>query len=179
MNTRTLILISCSCALIGALLFAFSQGWIIIQSPSSTKTVPTTSGAITKKKVTLYYWHHNSWKRESVDLLWADSAAQTLEYLANAWLTLLDEENIMPKKIIVQSVLMTQSGHAYISFDRYPFEKEHATTHDKLLWIEGLLKTIRENGINIQSVQFLVNHQPLNDPHLDFSNPWPLRGFLE
>lgn len=50
--------------------------------------------------------------------------------------------------------------------------------HAKLMWVEGLLKTIHSSGLALQSVHFLHNHQPLQDPHLDFTNPWPVHGFV-
>jgi hypothetical protein len=100
-----------------------------------------------------------------------------MQYLINAWLTLLDEENVMSKKVTLQSALMSAHGHLYVSFDRNPFD-ENSPTYDTWMWIEGLLKTIRENEPSIQSVHFLVHHHPMEDNHLDFSNPWPITGFL-
>ena len=48
----------------------------------------------------------------------------------------------------------------------------------KWMMIEGVLKTLRENNITVKDVHFLVQHQPLSDPHLDFSVAWPLHGFI-
>ena len=45
--------------------------------------------------------------------------------------------------------------------------------------IEGILKTIRENNNAIQTVRFLVHHQPLRDTQLDFSFSWPVQGFCK
>jgi hypothetical protein len=85
----------------------------------------------------------------------------------------------MEKKVSLQSVVPSPSGvEAYISFDRNPFTKNQST-YEKFMWIEGLLKTVRENGIQLQSIYFLVHHQPLTDFHLDFSNAWPISGFIQ
>ena len=46
------------------------------------------------------------------------------------------------------------------------------------MWIEGLLKTVRENNIHVQSLYFLVRNKPLHDAHLEFCHPWPLAGYL-
>lgn len=162
------------------LFFAWQRGWIIINvnaTPPDAHIVNTSLPTVIKKKVTLYYWHMGGWKKETTDLIWHEQKAITIEYLINSWLTLLDEEQLMEKKVTLQTVLLTQSDQAYLSFDRQPFSKE-STTYEKWMWLEGLLKTIRDNGIKIQGIQFLVHHQPLKDTHLDFTNPWPLSGFM-
>jgi len=84
----------------------------------------------------------------------------------------------MEKKITVQTVLLSTSDQvAYLSFDSDPLSKE-SSTFDKWMLIEGLLKTIRENSVRLQQIQLLVHHQLMQDPHLDFSKPWPVDGFL-
>jgi hypothetical protein len=165
---------------IGMLLYTWHRGWIVIKLPATQQVThqeePTQKNL--KKNVMLSYWHNDKWQRENVELIWTTDTAKTIEYLLNNWLSLLDEEQVIDKKITIQSVALTQSNYAYISFDRNPFNKEQ-TTFEKLQWIEGLLKTIRDNGIKLQGIYFLVQHQPLIDPHLDFSNSWPLSGFRE
>ena len=37
----------------------------------------------------------------------------------------------------------------------------------------------KERTGKITKINFLVYHKPMQDPHLDFSNPWPLQGFLK
>ena len=99
-------------------------------------------------------------------------------HLINAWLSLLEEEHILTKKTMLQSALITVSGHAYLSFDHNILSKEEIIFR-KWMLIEGLLKTIAAHDIAITHVQFLVQHQPLHDAHLDFSLPWPLYGFMK
>ncbi|HZW61067.1 MAG TPA: hypothetical protein VFF04_02480, partial [Candidatus Babeliales bacterium] len=97
----------------------------------------------------------------------------------NSWLSLLDEEHIMDSKVMLQTAILSQSGQeAFLSFDRNPLPAECAT-FETWMWVEGLLKTIRENDIQLQSIRFLVHHEPLIDEHLDFSNSWPAQGFLD
>src|SRR5690606_23993747 len=93
-------------------------------------------------------------------------------------LTLLEEEQVLEKKASLQSVTQSiSSNDVYISFDRTPFN-EDAPTFDKLMIIESILKTLRENGITIPNIYFLVHHQIMKDLHLDFSHAWPIEGFL-
>ncbi|MDR3549812.1 MAG: hypothetical protein P4L31_00215 [Candidatus Babeliales bacterium] len=182
MKRKSIILISFLCALTGMLLYAFTKGWIIIHAPSADNFASLdyqSNQAIGKKKITLWFWKDDKWHNETTELVWSDDKADTLYYLIASWLKLLDEDDMMHKKISVQSVLLSPSGSdAYVSFDRYPFDSQ-VTIATKLMWLEGLLKTIRENKIAIQGIRFLIYHKTLQDPHLDFSKEWPVTGFSE
>jgi len=176
MNNKQYIIISLACTILGILFFAFYQEIIIIRHPN----IPpyTSSMVVVKKEAKLIFWHNEKWHTETQDMIWHTTPGKNIHYLINSWLTLLDAENIIDKKITVQPVLLTSAQHeAYISFDRNPFAKE-ASTFEKWMFIEGILRTLKENGIPIQQVQFLVHHAPLNDPHLDFSKAWPIQGFM-
>lgn len=172
--TKYIILGAILCAIA---YFLINNECIIFKSPfAATYAVSIQTNSIERKKVNLHYFHFDTWHYEDVELLWPADDTLKLSYLTGSWLSLLDDAHIMAKKVSVQSAIITNNV-AYISFDRNPFSKEQST-YQKLLWVEGLLKTIRENGIKIQAIQFLSHHHPLNDYHLDFSNPWPMSGFL-
>ena len=178
-HTYAIIIFSTMLGL-GALSFAYVNNILIIRSPFSYQRsykTDTTPISISKKRVTLFFWHNDTWNKEEIDLIWSTDTAKTVHYLINSWLTLLEEEDIQEKRVALQSVAI-HDQKAYISFDRNPLDKTKAV-FDKWLWIEGLLKTIRENNIDLQAVQLLVHHKLLNDFHLDFSNPWPITGFFE
>ncbi len=167
------------CSITGMIFFAMKNELIIINYPTITPQPVINVEPVSKKQVNLIFWQHNQWKTESHDLLWTHNRQQDLHRLINAWLTLLHEENNMEKKVTLHTVLLSASDQiAYLSFDSDPLSKESAT-YDKWLFIEGLLKTIRENNISLQQIQLLVQHQLMQDPHLDFSKPWPVNGFLQ
>ena len=44
--------------------------------------------------------------------------------------------------------------------------------------IEGIFKTIRENKIQLQAIQFLVKHKPLYDHRLNLELAWPITGYM-
>lgn len=178
MNIKNVLALSILSALCGAVYVAYMYDIIMIRLPGSTQELDKQQHcSIIKKNVKLYGWRHDKWHHESVELIWSEDMVDTLSRLIPAWLTMLEEEKMDQKKISLQSITISPHGQAYLSLDRNPFTKE-ASTFEKLMWVESLLKTIRDNGINLQSIQFLVHHQPLQDYHLDFSNPWPLTGFL-
>jgi len=169
-----------SCFLAGALFFAVYNRWIVFLYPSYVGQMKQAAGNMkfAKKDVMLTYWHKRKWHKEKINLLWSIDTSENLLYLLRSWLNLLDEDNVMKKKVGLQAVLLSASGQqAYLSFDRHPFGKEDST-YQKLMWIEGLLRTVCENDIKLQSVYFLVHHHIMEDYHLDFSNPWPVYGFL-
>jgi hypothetical protein len=180
MKTAKKYMLLVACFMIGALYFAFNQGWIVIRSFSTTTETDQAINALraTKKHMNLLLWNNNKWNKESVEIITTADIAQTMHYLINAWLTLLDEEGGMTKKVSLQSALMSARGQLYISFDRTPFD-ENSPTHDKWMWIESLLATVRENEPSVQAVHFLVHHHPMEDNHLDFSSPWPVTGFFK
>ncbi len=178
-NNRTAFYISLASGIIGMLYFAFAHEWLIIQSPFDITTISNTGHLVVKKNLRLIYWQHDQWKHETQEILWTHDLGKNIYQTINAWLTVLDEEDIIHKKVTLQSALISPNKYdVYISFDHNPLPKERSTFY-KWMLIEGLLKTLRENELNIQNVQFLVYHQPLKNQHLDFSKPWPVQGFLE
>lgn len=177
MNTNKYLKISALCLAFGLLFCAYQQGWIIFRRPTLTSKIDSAQPVATKKAIKLTYWHNGSWHSETTQLIWPAQTARAVEYLVTSWLSQLDEEGITPKKVTIQTVMVTPSGQAYISFDHTPFDGQQ-TIQEKWLWVEGLLTTIRENANTIQSVRLLARHKPLHDPHLDFTNPWPLHGFF-
>ena len=182
MHTKTYYISGLS-LLAGGLFFAYMQEWIILRMPHTLSIAhqdisTSVANQWSKKRVKLSYWHKGTWHTEDQDLIWSNDTSTNIGYLINSLLTLLDEEMIMEKKVTLQTVLLATTGNqAYLSFDQNPLSLE-SSTYTKWMWLEGILKTLRDNGIPIRSVHFLVHHQPLEDDHLDCSRGWPLTGFL-
>ena len=163
----------------GMFFYGIYQELIIIHFGTFKKTVIQETKKAERKVIDLHFWKNNSWKKESVQIMWSEDKAATLHYIVNQWLNVLDEEEILDKKVILQDVCLNQSKTiGYLSFDRYPFNRE-SSTHNKYMMIEGLLKTVRESSLQIQQLHFLIHHKPLVDPHLNFAHPWPLHGFMQ
>ncbi len=162
--------------------FAYNNQMIIIKNPfyiRHEKSDVIEHIMPQQKGIKHFFWHQDAWRQENVDILWSTQKVHALSSLITSWLTILDEEKINTKKISLQSIAISSNQQeVFFSFDRNPFNKQQST-FEKLLWIEGLMKSIRESGIKIQSIRFLVHHQPLTDTHLDFSNSWPIEGFLK
>jgi len=160
----------------GILVCAYRRGWIIITYPLPAEK---TSRKSQQKKEIVVYWHwQDSWHHEKVTMLWSDDMAINLYHVVNRWLEILDDEHITQTRIALGSAIITPSGStAYLSFDSSPLP-QHLCAYAKLCIVEGLLKTIRQNGIAVQDIHLLVHHQPLADPHLEFAHAWPSAGFI-
>lgn len=162
----------------GMIFFCVYQELLIIHWGTLTQPEIKKEIISERKKINLYFWKDERWKKESVEIMWSKDQAATVHYALNQWLNVLDEEEILDKKVSLQHVSLNDSGStAYLSFDRYPFDLE-ASTHQKHMIIESLLKTVREADIKISYFHFLVHHKSMVDAHLNFTHPWPIHGFL-
>jgi len=162
----------------GIIFFALYNQWIVFRSPFNISEVVMPCGIIQKKQVTFYYFHADKWKTDKQEILWSDKVDKNIFQVINAWLALLDEERITVKKVMLQSALISAADCVYLSFDHNILNKEE-TIFKKWMVIEGLLKTLSLNGIKISHAQLLVQHQLMQDVHLDFSLAWPIHGFMK
>lgn len=163
---------------LGIIFFLLYQEWLIIHFSLGRKSYQSESSKqFEKKHLGLYFWKHNRWHKEEIEILWSQNKVETLTHIVNRWLSVADEEEALPKRVGLQNVLLSESeNNVYFSFDQNPFSKE-SSTYEKYMIIEGILKTLRESGLKLANVHFLVHHKPIRDYHLDFSQPWPIYGF--
>lgn len=173
---QKIIGLSFVCLLLGFLFFAFYNNWIIFYMPSRKQEV--SSVLAHKKKVELWYIKNNNWQKEQKELVLSGDTSQALQIIIEVWLSLLAEESIGKKRPHLESTSISLAGdELFLSFDRSPFSRD-ISTHEKLVWVEGLLKTIHVQDDTIKKVRFLIHHQLLQDSSLDFSCSWPITGFL-
>ena len=158
--------------------YALQSGWLIIQLPFLNATAPSHQKASARgQSITLYAWNNNQWKKERTELIVPTDPAPGAQVIIQALLAWLAEEKIMQKKVIVEHVLMTSTQQElFVCFDKTLFSKA-MSTHLKVMIIESILKTVRENEIKVPFIRFLVDHQPMQDVHIDFTHSWPLEGY--
>ena len=132
-----------------------------------------------KKKVKLYYWKDGRFFSEESVLVWFSDDVENIKYVVNYWLNLIYQEQIIDRKVFLVSVGLSQSCQdVYLSFDSSPLEKDWSIMK-KWYLIEGLFKTLSDTFSNLNMIYFRVQHRLLEDDHLDFSQGWPISGFLE
>ncbi len=179
MKPRHYLILSGATLITGMLFYGIYNELVIVHLTSKKGILPAKQSTATRKNVKLIYPSGEKFITEEKELLISSNLPRTLQDVVTSWLTILQEEHPLPKKVAVQAVMTDKSGsEAYISFDSN-FLSNEQSTYQKLMVIEGLLKTFKENKFPITSVRFLVNYKRLNDPHLDFSHSWPVTGYLK
>ncbi|BDC34161.1 hypothetical protein Noda2021_01190 [Candidatus Dependentiae bacterium Noda2021] len=169
-----------ACLALG-ILFFFCYNQYIIFNFSKGFAKENKHLQLLKKKTslaTLHYWINNKWHKENSTVLVSEDAADMSKQLISQLLDIFDQEKIIDKQITLQHVISMGVGHLLVSFDRNPLSK-NKNSYEKLMLIESILKTIRENNIKISDITFCAHYKPLNDAELDFSNPWPIYGFTD
>lgn len=146
--------------------------------PDNHLTIMREKNNHSPKTVTIHCWSGNQLKNEQKTIVWSSSPQEWVTNLVQAWLSMMDEEELLAHPCALQSATVSLAEREiFISFDRSPLSSAWST-YDALMTLESLLQTLRDNDIKITHIRFLENHQPLQDNHLDFSKPWPLEGFL-
>ncbi len=178
MNKFNIYFISMLLFLFGILFFCYQESWIIINIPQNMEKTPITKPISQEISVQLWIFKQNKWISETTQIIKNDDITQTLQNLLNRWFAFLEEEQIISQTINVNSVALSPTNTlAFISLNQNPLNPQ-ASTYESAMIIEGMLKTIRENKISIQSIQLLIRHQPLIDHRLNFSIPWPINGYM-
>lgn len=163
----------------GALFYCWYNELIIIRLPFRRVGTPIEHTQSQRSKNKLIFFNGTSLITEEKEILSSTNILQTVNNLITSWLTLQEEERLMPKKVSVATVMIDEARkEVFISFDRNPLLKDKSI-YEKLMWVEGLLKTLKENGLPLQTVRLLINGKPIPDAHLDFTHPWPLSGYLQ
>lgn len=169
----------CGITLLCGCLFFFLYHNILIVRFIKKPQKTTEQKHYKKKKIQIILWGNNAWNTEETEILWNVQYKNTLEHTINKWLTIMEEEGYMNKRVLLQSLaLSANQQEAYLSFDQYPFDPQ-ASTLEKYNWIKALLKTIHMLNTPLKTIYFLVHHKPLEDYSLDFSLPWPIRNCEE
>lgn len=167
-----IIILSLLSALAGIAFLAYEHEWIIIRSPWNKSEHSSTPG-LSKQKITFSYWCEHAWKEETKELIITDDPEKKVATIIANWLTMLHEEKIIKEKVALESALFDPANtRLYVSFDQTLF-RANQSTHDKWMFIKGLMRTLKENDIQVQGIYFLVKHAPLQDDQLDFTNAWP------
>lgn len=161
----------------GFLLFLMHSFFVII--PRAHFQTHFFESITEKRTVQLVFYLPNKKVSESVCLIIQQSSPEEqIALILQKWFMMIFEEGYHDRLINLQAALIDEvTKTCYLSFDQNPFKKE-SSTHARWLFMESLLATIRQQKYQIQSVQVLVNHQPVDDTYLDISIPWPIQGFI-
>ncbi len=166
---------------IGLLFHAYQKEWIILLLPFQTSDQAILSlpdhNHYEPKKIPLYFFKHEKWHFEETSIIWSSQITENITAITNNWLMLMEDEKIIDTDIQLLSAIITENKELFLSFNKDLFDKQSATLY-KMMIIESLLKTLRENHISVQSVRFLVHHQTMIDDHINFNISWPMNGYI-
>ena len=171
------ILISLACFFLGMTVLLVKRSWLIVHwvpgyARSEASVSSSSKHIVHRKDVTLYYWKDGKVKKEIDSCICGAGKAEDIKLVVGNWLSFLYEERVLGKRVGIQSVALSASEQeAFFSFDHVPFAREWSI-RKKWQLLDGLCRTIAALDLEIQSVLFLVNHEHMNDDHLDFSQPW-------
>lgn len=176
-TSSSLVKIAVACIILGLVAASLMRGWIIIQLPLSFASQQTIATA-EQRTCSLWFYKDATWHTDKESCIWPAATAPALQNLINSWVTLINEEKITAHPLKLTSALVSDEHIAYLSFEQSPFSPEQST-YDRWLFVESLLRTIKDNLPQLTSIMLLVNHKPLADRCLDLSTSWPTQGFLE
>ncbi len=162
--------------LAGMLWYAMYSEYIIIRL---NRTIIQDSLVQSHKKSTLVFFVNHAYKKEQVEITCKEFDPLDL-YLCvvHAWAEVLTAEKYLLRPCIIDAATLDATTKtAYISFELAPITAS-ASIYQKLSEVEAFLQTIRINCPFVQQVCFLQNGLPLKDDHLDFSDFWPVTGFI-
>lgn len=171
-----------SCLVLGMLFFLVSRNWLVVRlnlftSVAERAFTHTHTQSVVRRDVTLHYWRDERWHTRKQSIIWLSDTAALIKHLVNRWGALLYDEHVIDKHVGIESVALSNFGQtAFLSFDQSPVNSG-CSIQNKWRVFEGLCKTLQGAGVGIAKILFLVDHQPLCDDHLDFSQPWPIGGF--
>ena len=179
MNYRSTVLATLVSIIATFIVFAWYRELIIVSIPSWSRLQSTTIDQTSyKKNITLFYISKNQPHQEHKEILWTESLDGNILTCLHAWAELFNEEKREHKVTIQNACVSFTQDELMVSLSRLPFYKND-TALQKLGLIETLFKTVRTVFPTLKKIRLLVNHEPMVDDLLDFSQPWPIGGFIE
>jgi len=163
----------------GFLFLALQQKWIIIHlaSPFQPTALSTISPHLEMKKISYIYHFNNNRRVHQQEILWSSDKNMCALRLISTYWNLLEDENIINFNVTLTSACFNEHGNELlISFSYTPFNDQQ-TIAMRMTILEDLLANIQPHFPQLQSVRFLVQHEPLQDKLLEFSFSWPIQGF--
>jgi hypothetical protein len=162
--------------LVALLIFALSHEYIIINYGSKI-TAQEIDAIAYKKNVTLYLYTSNMSYNEEIPLLTTSDLTHTIEQLISQWLSYAIQQKAIKKIRLQHAVLSFNGTELFLSFDACLWDNQ-ASTFERWMIIESILKTVHTYQSSIKKVRFLIDDQILSDRYLDFTNAWPIEGFM-
>lgn len=160
----------------GVLFYAITHNIIIIRYPPQSP-IKNSRSSLDKELMRFTYFKGTTCAYEWRHIIQDDEDIVTAQRIITAYWAVIEDNGLLPARIQVQSTTTDRTGKILLcSLSDNPCSVE-ASTLTAWLLIEGLILTLRELMPQFQKILFLVNHELLTHPTLDFSRTWPIEGF--
>ncbi len=134
---------------------------------------------INKKNITLFWYNDHQKNEENADIIWTDQTHKNISAVVSAWLSLMQEEQRIEKRVKLETVAVTPAGtEAFLTFSHTLFNHDYAIIK-KWQVLEGLFLTLNSLFSELVLLGILVNDKPLFDEHIDCSSSLPVSSFLQ
>ncbi len=175
MKKTNLFLISSSALAMGLIMYLAHHEIILV---SKTTLTPKIQAHVAQcNTIKLYYWHHERWHIETDTIIQTTHRVSDIYQLITHWFLYAREFDTIPLVSVQAVTLAPNQTLLYLSLDKSPFKAEWSL-FEKWMFMEGLLHTISFTFPSIKELCILKNHAAFIDRDLDFSQPWPISGFL-
>lgn len=162
--------------ILGVGIWFYTQERFVIYIPNRHNQISKDERAqqATKKKISLQFWDGKAMQQEELDIMWSSLTAKNIQHIVQQLFGILADEGVITDKTSLQSVIISPSGQdIYLSFNQSFFKPEQSI-RSKHLILECLKSSIAHNIDSQGTIHFLINHKSLQDPHIDFSEGWPI-----
>jgi len=167
------------CIFLGFLFHAYLAERLIILytfNPKNIDSVHNNDESFKQQETILSFYKSGKWHQEKSSIIWSHILSENIKSITNEWLLLLEDEKIIENDIQVTSIVISPAKELFLSLNKNWFP-DQASTFYKFMILQGFLKTLKDNKIEIQSVRFLIHHQPFEDDHINLAISWPITGY--
>ncbi len=160
----------------GALWYAVHTEIIIFSVPAFAEfTVQQTD----KKTIALFWYTEKEKIEENSDCIWSKSNSQNINTVISTWLSCMQDEDLLDKRIKLEAVALTPAGNeACVSFSHTLFEQQQNSIK-KWYILESLFATLKPLFPELKIIRLLVHYQPLYDEQIDCSVSLPITTFMQ
>jgi hypothetical protein len=161
----------------GILLYGYFNELIIIKNPWNTSyNQNNTYQKPIRTKILLFFWQHGQWKSESTSVVLSNTVQEKGLSILQAWIYEAYQNGFIKKNIIEAVLFEPKHKCLYISCDA-PLLNTDQSTLENLYILESLIKTVRVAlAPDVQYMQLLVHHELYNNPHINCSKPFSMKG---
>lgn len=179
MKLRAIVLITLICCTAGTIFFLIQRNWLIIHFTFDRPQKMFNQQSSLPKALKIYYLKDEKWHHEEATIIWDENnAALNLKQVVRQWLKVLQDENLVLPHLALESAALSSPGsEAYLSFDHSLFAQEWSIMR-KWQLLESLFKTLHQANFHISNLSLFVHNKPMDDDHLDLSEPLPVQERL-